>query len=181
MMKKAADLITKYAWPIVMITIFITVLAGFQLNKLTIEDDITKYMPADDPDIEFYREIVDKFGGSQAETAVISLEYDELFQVENLRSVKNIIEELNNTSYIKSVTSFLNMPEIISTEYGLEVKDLVEIFPENNEDAGKLKDALLNNNMVKGKFISADGNVTLLVIELKPGYSGSELKNNLIK
>ena len=62
MMKKVADLITKYAWPIVIITIVITILAGSQLNKLTIEDDITKYMPADDPDIVFYSEIVDKFG-----------------------------------------------------------------------------------------------------------------------
>ena len=88
MIKKIADIITKYAWPIVIITIAITILAGSQLNKLTIEDDITKYMPEDDPDIEFYREIVDKFGGSQAETAVISLEYDDLFRVENLRSVK---------------------------------------------------------------------------------------------
>ena len=181
MMKKVAGFITKYAWPILIITVIITVLAGSQLNKLTIEDDITKYMPEDDPDIEFYREIVDKFGGSQAETAVISLEYDELFQVENLRSVKNIIDELNDISYVRSVTSFLNMPEIISTEFGLEVKDLVEIFPENNEEAGKLKDTLLKNNMVKGKFISADGNVTLLILELKKGHSGSELKSNLVK
>jgi len=181
MMKKVADLITKYAWPIVIITIVITILAGSQLNKLTIEDDITKYMPADDPDIEFYSEIVDKFGGSQSETAVISLEYDDLFRVENLRSVKNIIDELNDTSYIKSVTSFLNMPEIVSTEFGLEVKDLVEIFPENDKEARELKETLLKNNMVKGKFISADGNVTLLVMELKKGFSGSELKNDLIK
>src|SRR5665648_875123 len=145
MMKKVADLITKYAWPIVIITIVITILAGSQLNKLTIEDDITKYMPADDPDIEFYSEIVDKFGGSQSETAVISLEYDNLFQVENLRSIKNIIDKLNDTPYVKSVNSFLNMTEIISTEEGLEVKDLVEIFPENNQEARELKDTLLKN------------------------------------
>ena len=181
MMQKLANFVTKYAWPIVIITIVITVLAGSQLNKLTIEDDITKYMPADDPDIEFYSEIVDKFGGSQSETAVISLEYDDLFRVENLRSVKNIIDGLNDTSYIKSVTSFLNMPEIISTEFGLEVKDLVEIFPENDKEARELKETLLKNNMVKGKFISEDGNVTLLIIELKKGFSGSELKGDLVK
>jgi len=180
-MNKIANFVTKYAWPILIITIMVTIFAGSQLNKLTIEDDITKYMPADDPDIEFYSEIVDKFGGSQSETAVISLEYDDLFRVENLRSVKNIIDELNDTSYIKSVTSFLNMPEIISTEFGLEVKDLVEIFPKNDKEARELKETLLKNNMVKGKFISADGNVTLLVMELKKGFSGSELKNDLVK
>jgi len=180
-MKKLAYFVSKYAWPILIITIILTVLAGSQLNKLTIEDDITKYMPQDDPDIEFYSEIVDKFGGSQSETAVISLEYDDLFRVENLRCVKNIIDELNDTSYIKSVTSFLNMPEIISTEFGLEVKDLVEIFPENDKEARELKETLLKNNMVKGKFISGDGNVTLLIMELKKGFTGSELKNDLVK
>ena len=180
MMKRMTDFVAKNAWLILIITIIITILAGSQLNKLTIYDDITKYMPADDPDIEFYNEIVDKFGGSQSEMAVISLEYEDLFQVENLKNVRNIIDELSETSYIKSVTSFLNMPEITSTEFGLEVKDLVEIFPENNEEAKKLKDKLLKNSMVKGKFVSADGNVTLLIIELKKGYSGSELKNNLI-
>ena len=180
-MNKLANFVTKYAWPILIITIILTVLAGSQLKNLTIDDDITKYMPADDPDIVFYNEIVDKFGGSQSETAVISLEYDDLFRVENLRSVKNIIDELNDTSYIKSVTSFLNMPEIISTEFGLEVKDLVEIFPENDKETRELKETLLNNSMVKGKFISGDGNVTLLVMELKKGYSGSELKNDLVK
>ena len=147
-MKKIADLVIKYAWLIVIITLVITILAGSQINRLNIEDDITKYMPEDDPEIKFYREVVDKFGGSQAETAVISLEYDGLFQVENLRSVKNIIDELEGIPYIQSVTSFLNMPEIISTEYGLEVKDLVEIFPENNEEAGKLKDRLLNLSLI---------------------------------
>jgi len=181
MMEKTTNFVVKFAWPILIATIIITVLAGSQLNKLTIEDDITKYMPEDDPDIVFYTEIVDKFGGSQAETAVISLEYKDLFQVENLKSVKNIIDALGDASYIKSVTSFLNMPEIISTEFGLEVKDLVEIFPETDKESKELKETLLNNNMVKGKFISADGNVTLLIIELKKGHSGSELKNNLIK
>ena len=181
MMKNISNFVTKYAWPILIITVVITILAGMQLKNLKIEDDITKYMPADDPDIEFYSEVVDKFGGSQSETAVISLEYEDLFQVENLRCVKSIIDELNDTSYVKSVTSFLNMPEIISTEFGLEVKDLVEIFPETDKEARELKETLFKNNMVKGKFVSTDGNVTLLIIELKKGYSGSELKNNLIK
>ena len=180
MMKKITNFVAKYAWPILIVTLIITILAGSQLQKLKIDDDITKYMPADDPDIIFYNEIVDKFGGSQSEMAVISLEYEDLFRVENLKSVKNIIDQLDNVSYIKSVTSFLNMPEIISTEFGLEVKDLVEIFPENDKETKELKDKLLKNSMVKGKFISADGNVTLLIIELKEGYSGSELKNNLI-
>jgi len=178
-MNKLAHFITKFAWPILIVTIVLTILAGMQLKHLKVEDDITKYMSADDPEIEFYSEIVDKFGGSQSKMAVISLEYKDLFQVKNLQCIKNIADKLNKAPYIKSVTSFLNMPEIISTEEGLEVKDLVEIFPENDQEAKELKESLLKNSMVKGKFISKDGNVTLIMIELKKGVTGKELKKEL--
>lgn len=178
-MNKLADFITKFAWPILIVTIVLTILAGTQLKHLKVEDDITKYMSADDPEIEFYSEIVDKFGGAQVDMAVISLEYEDLFQVKNLQCIKNIVDELNKAPYIKSVTSFLNMPEIISTEEGLEVKDLVEVFPENDQEAKELKELLLKNSMVKGKFISKDGNVTLITIELKKGATEKELKKEL--
>jgi predicted RND superfamily exporter protein len=180
-MNKLANFVTKFAWPILIVTIVLTILAGMQLKNLKIEDDITKYMSADDPEIEFYSEMVDKFGGAQVDMAVISLEYKDLFQVKNLKCVKNIVDELDNAPYIKSVTSFLNMPEILATEEGLEVKDLVEIFPENDEEAKELKESLLENSLVKGKFISKDGNVTLIMAELKKGLSGKELKDNLVK
>ena len=61
-MNKLANFITKYAWPILIVTIVLTILAGMQIKHLKVEDDITKYMSADDPEIEFYSEIVDKFG-----------------------------------------------------------------------------------------------------------------------
>lgn len=112
---------------------------------------------------------------------VISLEYKDLFQVKNLQCIKNIVDELDKAPYIKSVTSFLNMPEIISTEEGLEVKDLVEVFPKNDKEAKELKESLLENSLVKGKFISKDGNVTLLMMEFKKGIDGKELKDNLTK
>ncbi len=180
-MNKLADFITKYAWPILIVTIVLTILAGTQLKNLKFEDDITKYMSEDDPEIIFYSEVVEKFAGSQSDMGVISLEYKDLFQVKNLQCIKNIVDELDKAPYIKSVTSFLNMPEIISTEEGLEVKDLVEVFPKNDKEAKELKESLLENSLVKGKFISKDGNVTLLMMEFKKGIDGKELKDNLTK
>jgi len=180
-MNKLANFVTKYAWPIFIITIVLTIFAGTQLKHLKFEDDITKYMPEDDPEITFYNEVVEKFAGSQSDMGVISLEYKDLFQVKNLQGIKNIVDELDKAPYIKSVTSFLNMPEIISTEFGLEVKDLVEVFPKNDKEAKELKESLLKNSLVKGKFISKDGNVTLLTMEFKKGMNGKELKDNLTK
>lgn len=165
MMQKLANFITKYAWPIFIVIILITIFAAMQAKNLKIEDDITKYISEDDPDIKFYGEVMDKFGGSQMNVSMISLEYEDLFTLENLERIKSITERLEAAPFVKSVNSFLNMPKIITTDVGLEVKDLVEVFPENDEEAKELKLSLLNDKLVKGKFISEDGNVALLMVE----------------
>lgn len=165
MMQKLANFITKYAWPIFILIIIITIFAAIQAKNLKIEDDITKYISEDDPDIKFYGEVMDKFGGSQMNVSMISLEYEDLFTLENLESIKSITERLETAPFVKSVNSFLNMPKIITTDVGLEVKDLVEVFPENDEEAKELKLSLLDDKLVKGKFISEDGNVALLMVE----------------
>lgn len=165
MMQKLANFITKYAWPIFIVIILITIFAAMQAKNLKIEDDITKYISEDDPDIKFYGEVMDKFGGSQMNVSMISLEYEDLFTLENLERIKSITERLEAAPFVKSVNSFLNMPKIITTDVGLEVKDLVEVFPKNDEEAKELKLSLLNDKLVKGKFISEDGNVALLMVE----------------
>lgn len=165
MMQKLANFITKYAWPIFILIIIITIFAAIQAKNLKIEDDITKYISEDDPDIKFYGEVMDKFGGSQMNVSMISLEYEDLFTLENLERIKSITERLEAAPFAKSVNSFLNMPKIITTDVGLEVKDLVEVFPKNDEEAKELKLSLLNDKLVKGKFISEDGNVALLMVE----------------
>ena len=180
MIRKLANFITKYAWPIFIVIILITIFAGMQIRNLKIEDDIIKYMPKDDPEIKFYSEvIVDKFGGSEENMCIITLEYEDLFTMENLKRVKSIINKLEEAPFIKSVTSFLNMPKIMATEEGIEVKDLVEVFPENDQDAKELKKSLLNDELVRGKFISENGNVTLIMTEVKSGIEGKELKKDL--
>ncbi|HBY56949.1 MAG TPA: hypothetical protein DEG96_03685 [Candidatus Atribacteria bacterium] len=179
MMQKLADLITKYARPIFIVLILITIFAGAQIKNLKIEDDVTKYISEDDPDIKFYSEVIEKFGGSQVHMSMISLEYEDLFTLENLERIKNITEKLEKAPFVKSVNSFLNMPKIITTDVGLEVKDLVEVFPKNDKEAKELKDSLLNDNLVKGKFISEDGNVVLIMIETVPEIEGEELKIEL--
>lgn len=165
MMQKLANFITKYAWPIFILIIIITIFAAIQAKNLKIEDDITKYISEDDPDIKFYGEVMDKFGGSQMNVSMISLEYEDLFTLENLERIKSITERLETAPFVKSVNSFLNMPKIITTDVGLEVKDLVEVFPKNDEEAKELKLSLLDDKLVKGKFISEDGNVVLLMVE----------------
>lgn len=178
-MKKIANFIIKYSKPIIIIVIIITVFAGTQLKNLKVEDDITKYMPQDDPEIKFYEDVSEKFGKYDENISLISLEYNYLFTLENLSTFKSVVEKLEQDPYIKSVNSFLNMPKIISTEVGIEVRNLVDIFPTNEKEVKELKISLLNDSLIKGKLISEDGKVALIMIETVEGIEGKALKQRL--
>jgi len=181
MMHKIADFITTKAKIIFIVLILITIFLGIQAKNIKIEDDITKYISKDDPDIRFYSEVFEKFGGSQVNLSMISLEYEDLFTVKNLENIKNIVAALEKAPFIKTTNSFFNLPKIITTEVGIEVKDLIEVFPQNDQEAKELKDSLLKDNLVIGKFLSEDGNVALIMIESVPEMEGGELKTELGK
>ncbi len=178
-MKKLANFITKFAWPIFILVVLITGLAISGVKNLKVDDDITKYLSEDDPEVKFYEEVTNRFSGSQNTISMISLEYDDLFTLKNLKSVKKVVDKLEDAPFVVSVNSFLNMPKIIATDEGMEVKDMVEVFPKTEEEAKKLKESLLSDKMVKGKFISPDGKVALIMVDTKEGIEGVELKKKL--
>ncbi|MDD4895673.1 MAG: MMPL family transporter, partial [Atribacterota bacterium] len=137
------------------------------------------YLAENDPEILFYQEISDKFGKFDENITLVSLEYQELFTLENLQNFKLISDQLENSDYILSVNSFLNMPNIIASDYGIEVRDFVEVFPETEKEVQELKKTALEDDMLKGTYLSNDGKVALLMIESQGNIDGSLLRKDL--
>jgi hypothetical protein len=179
-MKQLAKFITKNSKIILALVIFITILGLTQIGNLRIEDDITKYLSENDPEIIFYQEISEKFGQYDENLTLISLEYhNSLFTLENLQNFKTIIENLEQSDHIISVDSFLNMPKIIGTDYGIEVREFVEVFPETEEEVQQLKADILQDDLIKDNYLSPDGQVVLIMLESPDNVNGAYLRNDL--
>ena len=173
--------INKYAKLIIIFAIAITILGITQIKNLKVEDDITKYLSENDPEIVFFQEVSDKFGNIEKNVTMISLEYQDLFTLENLHHFKLISDELGKSAYVLSVDSFLNMPKIIATDYGLEVKEFVEVFPETEQEVQELKRAAQEDDMLKGTYLSENGNIALLMVESPLDIPAAELRKELEK
>jgi uncharacterized protein len=181
-MKQLAKFITKNSKTILALVILITILGLTQIGNLRIEDDITKYLSENDPEIIFYQEISEKFGQYDENLTMISLEYhNSLFTLENLQNFKTIIENLEKSDHIISVDSFLNMPKIIGTDYGIEVREFVEVFPETEEEVQQLKADILQDELIKDNYLSPDGQVVLIMLESPDNVNGAYLRNDLEK
>lgn len=178
-MDKVAHFVTKYAKVIIILVLLITLFGITQIKYLKVEDDITKYLAENDPEIRFYQEVSKKFGKYDKDMTLVSLEYDDLFTLDNLQNFKLITDTLTKSNHIIKVDSFLNMPKIIITDYGIEVRQLVEVFPETEEEAQELKRTALEDKMLKGTYLSEDGKVALLSIKSPDNINGAILKKEL--
>ncbi len=178
-MKKMASFIRKYAKLIIVITIILSIFSLSQIRNLIVDDDITEYLAEGDPEIEFYKEISEKFGSNDENIILIAIEYDDLFKLENLQNFKYISEKLEKSDYINSVNSFLSMPKIIATDFGIEVREFVEVFPKTQQEAQQLQLDAYEDELILGSYLSPDGQAVLLMVESVPEIDGSILKNEI--
>ncbi|MEN3202104.1 MAG: MMPL family transporter [Atribacterota bacterium] len=156
--------IERHPWPILGITVFLTLLFLWKLRDVRFDDDITKYLPEDDPEISFYNSLEEKFSGFQKKSVIVALEFDDLFTPENLLLLQRVAESIKSLPAVQGVTALTNMPEIVATEYGVEVREIVEALPTSIEEARDLRERLKANDLVWGKIITPDGKGTVIFV-----------------
>lgn len=163
-MKKLEEFIVRYAWPIFIATFVITIFFGVQLRNMRFEDDFTKYVPESDPQVSFYNSLEDKFSSFQKKSMIIALEFDDLFTPESLKTLEQIVNAVEKVSEVRTVSALTNMPKIIPTEEGFNVKEVVEILPQTLEEAQKLRSDLQDDELIWGKMVTDDGKATIVSI-----------------
>jgi len=106
----------------------------------------------------------EKYG--RDEVTIIGIESDNIFTIPFLQKLKSFHEELENCSdKITEVTSLINarLTEGINDE--IVVHDLIEDFPEDENDLSAIKQTVLNNQAYKNILINEKANFTTIVIE----------------
>ncbi|SHE64864.1 hypothetical protein SAMN02745164_00850 [Marinitoga hydrogenitolerans DSM 16785] len=154
----------------IFIVVAITILTVFFMNyasKVSVKDNIASYVPKDDPDKVIYDEVADEFGLNGI--ILTGVKFDDAYK--HFDEINKITEKLKKLDVVDNVISPVNAPRISTTEYGdISVGNLKSSFDfstNSSYDAKRLKNELINDDMIKGKFISKDGKSVLFAIGLK--------------
>ncbi len=158
-----------------------TVYLGFQLNNLSIDADILRSLPEDDPHAALLKQISEKFGGNSM--GIIILETDNIYQTKVLEHIRSITDTLGYIEGILSVQSLTNIINIKGSELGIEVGQLVDEYelPTTTEEFEKLRNNVEANEMYKGTIVSEDGTSTLIIFTLKNGANVSAVAKTVIE
>ncbi|MEN3185617.1 MAG: MMPL family transporter [Atribacterota bacterium] len=161
--------IMKHAWLILGLTILMTLFFGYGMRNTRFEDDITKYVPENDPQVSFYNSLSDRFSGFQKKSMIIALEFDDLFTPKNLSHLQAVVETIKGLSVVQNVTALTSMPKIVTTDYGIEVKEVVDVLPQSEAEAQDLKEELRQDELIWGKLVTSDGKGTIVMISFYEG------------
>ncbi|NIO79385.1 MAG: MMPL family transporter [Candidatus Aminicenantes bacterium] len=165
-MKTLADLVIRKRIIIIIVVAILTILLGYKMVKVKLNADFATYLRQEDPLVQQYNKLGDKFGGKS--TAMILIETDEVFTEQNLKLVNDLTEayrEIEEVTYVTSLTSVLDFKKI---EGGLEVGKLIpeQEIPQTKKELKELKEYVMSKEMYEGNLVSYDGTSTMIAIRL---------------
>ena len=151
--------------PAIIVVLLATAATAAGLRNLVIDTSTESFLRAGDPVLERYEEFRDQFG--RDDVIIISVEPDELFTLEALIGLKELHDALaSGVPNLANITSMVNARSTRGEGDRLIVEDLLQSWPNSEQDLAALRSRVLANPLYRNLLISPDGTVTTIVLEL---------------
>jgi len=165
------------------LSIALSVAAGFGL-PLRYDDDVIRFLPDEDPEVERLHDISAQFGSIHV--ALVGVETDNLFQPEVLRYIRRVAMALKaNPDVVKHVTAVTELPMIqthIDEQYEVvtAIDEIPQPIPSDDSSVKALRDLVMSQDHLVGSVVSTDGTSTRIVVQLRESLDGERLSPNAL-
>jgi uncharacterized protein len=141
----------------------ITVMAGLGYTKLQVDDSLSELFRTDTPEFRDYETISKRFPSSEYDVLIV-VSGDKLLERKSVQALRELIINLQFVEGMAGEVSLFSARE--APEPG---KVPGPVFPAKlptGADYAKLIDQVRNNEIIKGKLLSDDGTLTLILLAL---------------
>jgi len=141
-----------------------TALAVLGLTRLKVDDSLSELFRTDTEEFRRYEEIDTRFPSSEYDVLVV-VEGQDLLKKSQLEAFRNAVVDLQLTDGVGGLVSMLSArgkPD----ETGYAPPIVPDDLPEDPAAYEAVIGAMKDNDIVKGKFLSDDGHLALIVIAL---------------
>lgn len=178
---KLYEFIFRFRWLVVIVTFILTLGLGWPIHQLKINADLTSYLPKSDPAVKTLEYIADTYGGNFV--AVIALESEDIFKPDIFNSIHELTTKLQLLDGVNYVTSLTNVLDLKKSEEGLEIGKLLsdEDFPIDEAKAKELRSYVLSKKRFRGRLVSNDGRVTLVIVALRKDADKNQVMSAIEK
>jgi len=114
-----------YAYTVIMVIAAITVLFGFMIPKIDMDNELRHFFPEKHPSNIRFKQLTADFGDQYAMDIVIETKEDTILRSDYVAAVKNISEELALVDNVVKVRSLTNIEFITAKDGSLVVETLL--------------------------------------------------------
>lgn len=147
-----------------LVILVLSLAAAYGVSQLKVDDSLSELFRTDTAEFRKY-EAIDRLFPSSEFDVLIVVEGDDLLTQQQLRRFAEATIELQLTDGVAGLVSMMSArgkPD----ENGYAAPIVPDELPDDPQAFGEVLDSLRTNDIVKGKFLSDDGTLALIVISL---------------
>lgn len=154
--------------------ILISVVMGYLASQIEIKTVFSDLLPKNHPYVEVNQRFKQTFGGSNMVSIMFETEHGDIFTEKVLAKVQKLTVGLQkvegvDTYQIVSLAS-KKLKEVRASTEGVESHSLMwPSLPQTPAEMAALKEAVLNNSLVYGPYVSTDLKATLVTLDFDDG------------
>jgi predicted RND superfamily exporter protein len=165
--------------PILSCIILLALVVGalFGIHRIKIDDSLSQLFRSDTREFRQYEEVTKRFPSTEFDVLVV-VEGKTLLKRENLEKLRDMVTDLQLVDGVRGLISLFSARQ--APEPG---KLPAALFPSElpqGADYDKFIETVKSNEIIRGKLLSEDGTLALVVLSLQPSIVGdSQLKTTI--
>jgi predicted RND superfamily exporter protein len=167
---KWAELVIKFKWPVLILTMVVAFGLGSQGN-MQFDGDYHAFFSESNPEMEAFDALQEKYTKDDNFIVVLSPKNGDVFTKDNLTAIEELTAEAWNTPYSSRVDAITNFQHTRAVEDDLYVDDLsYESATKSINEIAEIKKTALKEPLLVDRLINDDGSVTAINVTIKlPG------------
>jgi uncharacterized protein len=165
----------KLPWLVGIVAVVLAIGAAFGVDRIKVDDSLSQLFRSDTPEFKQYEEVTHRFPSSEYDVLVV-VEGKQLLARSSLEKLRNLVTDLqliDGTRGIISLFSARQPPENGEIPPPLFPSDLPE-----GAAYDQLVQKIRGNEIIRGKLLSEDGELALVVLAIDPDMvEGSKLRD----
>jgi predicted RND superfamily exporter protein len=167
------------AWLVVSMVALLALASLYKVGNLGHDDDVLAFLPRDNPDVEAFYYVNERFGS--LDLALVGIEAEDVFAPDFLRRLQRATKDLKDTRGLDHVLSLANVVDFTPDleRGGIVTSTLIEEIPESAAGREALRRKVMSRDHLVGHLISEDGKAVLIYCFLAYGSDPRALAGNI--
>ena|GEM_PF-2782843 len=166
----------RHPWLTIVVYAILTIVAAIGLTKLREEDDVFVFLPEDDPDVTFFKQVSDHFGALRVALVGARLrDGSDVFSTGAITEIRAATGAFGNVPGVNRVMSLTSVADVTTGPFGADIRPLVETVPQSEAESAELRGKVLARDQVAGNLVSRDGSAAMFVLYVAEGIGTSAI------